>query len=102
MIYFYYRYRPGVPITLGKLSLKGKNPESNLTPFPCWSIQEEGNCAALQSVVDLFLDPQNILWVLDSGIINSLEEPIHQCPPKVVAINVKTGKVVSIALFSMI
>lgn len=52
------RYKPGVPFTLGKMSLtKSSKCIATLAPFPCWSMQEEGNCEALQSVVDLFLDP---------------------------------------------
>lgn len=90
------RYRPGVPATLAKTSLRGRGCQATLTPFPCWSLQEEGNCQALQSVVDIFLDNQDILWVLDIGVVNSLENPIRRCPPKVVALSVKTGKVVKI------
>lgn len=47
----------------------------------------------MQNAVDLYLDPQNILWVLDTGVVNTLEEPIRKCPPKVLAFNVETGKV---------
>jgi hypothetical protein len=88
------RYKPGVPFTLGKLSLKSKNAHPKITPFPCWSLQEEGNCQALQSAVDIFLDVQDILWVLDAGIVNTLQQPIRRCPPKIMAINAKAGKVV--------
>ncbi|XP_069685297.1 dopaminechrome tautomerase [Periplaneta americana] len=87
------RYKPGIPFTLGKLSLKNKECQPTITPFPCWSLQEEGNCQALQSAVDLFLDAHDILWVLDVGIVNTLEQPVRRCPPKIVAISVKTGKV---------
>ncbi|XP_029163986.1 major royal jelly protein 1 [Nylanderia fulva] len=90
------RYKPGVPFTLGVMSLKTKDCAPKVTPFPCWAIQEEGNCQALQSVVDITLDIQEILWVLDVGIVNTLEQPIRRCPPKVVGINVKTGKVVKV------
>uniref|UniRef100_A0A348G6A5 Royal jelly protein n=1 Tax=Odontomachus monticola TaxID=613454 RepID=A0A348G6A5_ODOMO len=86
------RFKVGVPVTLARISLKDKNCQANLLPYPCWSFQEEGTCSALQNVVDLYLDPQDILWVLDSGIVNSLEEPLRKCPPKVVALDVKTGK----------
>jgi len=82
-----------VPVTLARVSLKDKNCQASLWAFPCWSLQEEGTCSALQNVVDLFLDPQEVLWVLDTGVINSLEQPERKCPPKVVALNVKTGKV---------
>lgn len=90
------RYKSGVPFTLGVMSLKNTAKDSvapKMTPFPCWAIQEEGNCQALQSVVDIALDIQDILWVLDVGIVNTLEQPVRRCPPKVVGINVKTGKV---------
>ncbi|XP_050459225.1 major royal jelly protein 1 [Cataglyphis hispanica] len=90
------RYKPGVPFTLGVMSLKAKDCAPKVTPFPCWAIQEEGNCQALQSVVDIALDIQEILWVLDVGIVNTLEQPVRRCPPKVVGINVKSGKVVKV------
>ncbi|XP_076248659.1 L-dopachrome tautomerase yellow-g2 [Calliopsis andreniformis] len=88
------RYKAGVPATLAKVNLKEKGCQANLVPYPCWSLQEEGSCNALQNVVDLYLDPQNILWVLDTGVVNTLEEPVRKCPPKVLAFNVSTGKLV--------
>lgn len=88
-----FRYKPGVPVTLAKASLKDKNCQVSLSPFPCWSLQEEGTCTSLQNVVDIYLDPEDVLWVLDTGVINSLEQAERRCPPKVVAFNVKTGKV---------
>ncbi|XP_063989972.1 protein yellow [Diachasmimorpha longicaudata] len=89
------RLKPGVPFTLGVVSLHKKG-NNRITPFPCWVIQEEGNCEALQSVIDISLDVQDILWVLDSGIVNTLTQPIKRCPPKVVAIDVKNGRVVKV------
>ncbi|KAH0954911.1 hypothetical protein HN011_011617 [Eciton burchellii] len=88
------RFKPGVPATLAKVSLKDKNCQASLFAYPCWSLQEEGTCSALQNVVDIYLDPQDILWVLDTGIVNSLEQSVRKCPPKVIALNVKTGKLV--------
>lgn len=52
------RLRPSVPFTLGKISLQKTDCTTQLEPYPCWSIQEEGNCDALQSVIDLVLDAQ--------------------------------------------
>lgn len=87
------RYKPGTPATLAKASCGSGLPgEVRFQPFPCWQMQEEGNCNSLQSVVDLFLDQNDILWVLDTGIINTLTEPERRCPPKVVAFNAKTGR----------
>ncbi|XP_043289281.1 protein yellow-like [Venturia canescens] len=93
------RFKSGVPATLAKLPLKNRlGIQPLLKPFPSWSYQEEDDCDALQSAVDVFLDPHTILWVLDTGVVRSLEDPIRTCPPKVVAINLKTGKVVKTIL----
>jgi hypothetical protein len=97
------RLKPGVPFTLGKISMRRGQCMTSVTPWPCWSLQEEGNCQSLQSAVDIFLDPNEILWVLDVGIVNTLEQPIRRCPPKVVGINVRSGRVVqNIDLSSLI
>lgn len=90
------RLKSGTPFTLGKISMKRGQCFTPVTPYPCWSLQEEGNCQALQSAVDIFLDPYDILWVLDVGLVNTLEQPVRRCPPKIVGINVKTGKVVQV------
>lgn len=90
------RYKPGVPITLGTMSLKGQKCHPSVAPFPCWSMQEEGNCDAIQSAVDLYLDGNDILWVLDVGVCNTLEQPVRRCPPKVVGIDIHTGKVIKV------
>lgn len=87
------RYKSGVPATLAKTAFKKGTCQATLTPFPCWSMQEEGNCQSLQSVVDIVADRNNIVWALDVGIVNTLETPLRRCPPKVVAISTKTGKV---------
>lgn len=96
------RYKQGVPFTLSKFSLKSKGCQAVLEPYPCWSMQEEGNPEALQSVVDIFLDRSDLLWALDVGIVNTLEQPVRRSSPKVVAINVKTGqaaKVIDLSQF---
>lgn len=86
------RYKPGVPVTLAKVGIKQRGCEAVLTPYPCWASQEEGDPNSFQSVVDIYLDENSILWVLDTGVVNSLEQPVRKCPPKVIAINVLTGK----------
>ncbi|XP_030752230.1 major royal jelly protein 1-like [Sitophilus oryzae] len=88
------RYRPGVPFTVGSFPLTAKPGRVALEPFPCWSIQEEGNCNAIQNAIDMVLDPLDNLWVLDLGICNTLEQPIKRCSPKVWGINAETGEVV--------
>lgn len=97
------RLKSGAPFTLGKVSMKRGQCSTSISPYPCWSLQEEGNCQALQSAVDIFLDPYDILWVLDVGLVNTLEQPVRRCPPKIVGISVKSGKVVqSIDLSNLI
>ncbi|KAM7356668.1 L-dopachrome tautomerase yellow-g [Cochliomyia hominivorax] len=88
------RYKQGVPFTLGKVNLKKGQCLTKIAPYPCWAIQEEGNCQALQSVVDIVVDHNGLLWALDVGIVNTLEQPIRRCGPKIVAINTADGKVV--------
>lgn len=34
--------------------------------------------------------------MLDVGIVNTLAQPVKRCPPKVVAIDIKSGKVVKV------
>lgn len=89
------RWKPGVPITLGvvKLSKRGTSGKPVVSPFPSWELQQEGNCKALQNAVDIFLDVQDIIWVLDVGTVNTLEKAVPHCPPKVVAISASTGEV---------
>lgn len=87
------RYKSGVPATLVRTNLAASSCARTLTPFPCWSAQEEGSCLALQSVVDIFIDVHEIVWALDIGIVNTLETPIRKCPPKIVAMSATTNKV---------
>ncbi|XP_014244848.1 uncharacterized protein LOC106664014 [Cimex lectularius] len=65
----------------------------NIELFPSWTPQTEGDCSCLQSAVDLYLDEMKILWVLDVGSIKFVQSnPTDRCYPKVLGINVETGK----------
>lgn len=86
------RYKPGVAATLVQVSLKPNPCDAVLVPFPCLLSQDEKNCQALQSVVDVFIDIQDVLWCLDIGVVNTLGCPIRRGPPKVLAFSLKTGK----------
>lgn len=67
------RFKSGVPVTLARTSLRGKGCQATLDAFPCWSMQEEGNCQALQSAVDIFLDPQvGLSFSLGASLLKSL------------------------------
>ncbi|XP_067647664.1 major royal jelly protein 1 [Eurosta solidaginis] len=87
------RYKHGVPATLVKTTLEPGACHTTLQPFPCWETQDDSTCKGFQSVVDLVVDQNDVLWVLDTGIVNTLETPERKCGAKVVALSVKTGKV---------
>lgn len=94
------RYRKGIPATLVKTKLKKGACSVSLEPFPCWSMQEEGKCSAMQSVVDIVVDGMDIIWALDTGVVETLEnEPLQNCPPKVLAFNTKNGKLLKTISF---
>lgn len=91
----YPRYMPGVPMTLG-VTCKTSSCGAIFDPFPCWTYQEEGNCDALQSVSDIDIDKHGFMWVLDTGIVNTMTEPTRRCKPKIFVINIATKKVMRI------
>ncbi|XP_058456784.1 uncharacterized protein LOC131434153 [Malaya genurostris] len=84
------RYKNIIPITLSQIYATKKGCDVKFEPFPCWTEQEEGNCDALQSVIDIF-SVGEFVWVLDSGIIQTLRTPIQRCSPKIVVYQGKTG-----------
>lgn len=94
------RLRSGVPATLATTCLLNNTCEALLTPYPCLTIQEQGKPGDLQNAVDLFLDGQDILWVLDTGIVQTLDSssgPLRTGPPTVWAFDLNTRKVSGIA-----
>lgn len=91
----YPRYLNGVPMTLGT-TCKTSSCGAVFDPFPCWTYQEEGNCDALQSVSDIYIDKNGLLWALDPGITNTMNEATRRCKSKIFVINIKTKKVVRI------
>ncbi|KAG8240121.1 hypothetical protein J437_LFUL007298 [Ladona fulva] len=90
------RFKSGGPVTLGRICLRRGQCNPVIEPYPCWSFQEEGNCKSLQNVVDIYMDVNNILWVLDIGVVNTMEQPIRRCEPKIVGLCTKTDKVVKV------
>ncbi|XP_050540186.1 protein yellow-like [Daktulosphaira vitifoliae] len=89
------RFKSGVPFTVSEVNLNCSNTcWPKLIPYPYWSLHEEGEAKSIQNAVDIFLDPLGILWVLDTGLINNMEQVVRTRQPKIVAIDVKTNKVV--------
>lgn len=74
-----------------------------MTPYPSLSIQEQGKSGDVQNAVDLFLDAQQVLWVLDTGVVNTLNNdtgPQRTGPPTVWAFDLCTRKVRDSVAFS--
>lgn len=85
------RFRPGVPFTLGKFDIFQRCFPC-LSPFPGW-----GSCPQdLQNAVDLYVDSHDLLWVLDSGVVNTLSNPEWRSAPRVVAYDPLTTKVIKV------
>ncbi|KAI5745339.1 hypothetical protein M8J76_010225 [Diaphorina citri] len=90
------RYKCGVPYTVGEVCLTTSNKCHAVTrAYPCWEMHNECSCDAIQNAVDLYLDCKGILWVLDTGIVNTIGNPIKKCSPKVVGFHCETGRVMS-------
>jgi hypothetical protein len=89
------RYRPGVPFSLGRIIMTDFNRcAPRIKPFPNWEINLDSNCRGIKNAVDVFLDHWNMLWVLDAGIVNSLEKPVKVSSPRVFGICPDSGKVI--------
>jgi len=57
------------------------------------------NCSSLVSVFRVRADRCNRLWVLDSGVMDSLETFNTICPPKLLVFDMRTDRVVSILFY---
>ncbi|PNF23198.1 hypothetical protein B7P43_G02723 [Cryptotermes secundus] len=81
--------RPDQPVA----SYVGKSPP--LQPYPSWEWQgTSGNCSGLVSVYRTREDRCNRLWVVDSGVITTLDNFSPVCPPKILVFDLKTDTLV--------
>lgn len=88
------RFRSGVPFTVSMVRLDCRDRcWPVLSPYPCWAMHEDGDPNAIQNAVDIYLDPTGILWVLDTGLVNTMEQPVRRTQPRIFAIDVKINKV---------
>ncbi|VVC35615.1 Six-bladed beta-propeller, TolB-like,Major royal jelly protein/protein yellow [Cinara cedri] len=89
------RFRSGVPFTVSAVRLDCRDRcWPVLSPYPCWSVHEDGGPSAVRNAVDMYLDPKGVLWLLDDGLVNTVEQPARRTQPKILAVDVKTDKVV--------
>nr|UPO25011.1 yellow-e [Henosepilachna vigintioctopunctata] len=99
------RLRSGVPATLTSIprnTAPGSSPV--LQAYPNWSFHSAGkgnvsSCSELVSVYRIRKDSCNRLWVLDSGIMTSLEDFRSVCPPKILIFDLRTDQVVRTIVF---
>lgn len=70
------RMLPGVPATLGWVVAPNENGRTDpeIEAFPSWEMNEIGNCSALQFVQGIAIDTDGIMWVVDSGRIDTLSQ----------------------------
>lgn len=89
------RFRAGVPFTVSAVRLDRGADRCwpALAPYPSLSQHGEGDPDAVQNAVDMHLDPSGVLWVLDSGLVNTMEHPVRRAQPRIFAVDVKTDEV---------
>uniref|UniRef100_A0A224XQ61 Putative major royal jelly protein n=1 Tax=Panstrongylus lignarius TaxID=156445 RepID=A0A224XQ61_9HEMI len=94
------RFRCGVPFSLGMVSFKDYcKAEPLMTPYPSW-YTDKCHDESVHSAVDLVVDLKNTLWVLDTGVINTLVRPKMVDSPRVIGYCLKTAKVSQIVNLS--
>lgn len=93
------RLRAGVPATLSFFPRRiplGSSPQ--LQAYPSWDWHGAGkgeiNCTRLISVYRTRLDSCDRLWVVDAGVMTSIDDFMAVCPPKIVVFDLKTDQVV--------
>ncbi|XP_073975243.1 major royal jelly protein 1-like isoform X2 [Rhodnius prolixus] len=95
------RFRCGVPFSLGMLDFKDFcKAEPLMYPYPSWFANRYDSDDSVHNAVDLIVDLNGILWVLDTGVINTLTSPKIVDMPRVIGYCLKTAKVVHIVNLS--
>ncbi|CAH0384071.1 unnamed protein product [Bemisia tabaci] len=88
------KLKRGVPFSVGKVSLAGgPRRELRIEAFPSWAIHRYANISGIVNAVDIFAE-EGTLWILDSGVVSTLENPERLAPPKVFAVDLVTEQVI--------
>lgn len=84
------RWKEGVPATLATVPSipRGSSASPRLDPFPSWEWQDVNNCSCLRNVHSIEIDPEGILWIIDTGTVNELTKTDYTCPPKLILYNI--------------
>ncbi|XP_043510818.1 protein yellow isoform X2 [Frieseomelitta varia] len=91
------RLRAGIPATLNYIPRNLPLESSpQLHAYPSWDWHAAGrgdlNCSTLISVYRTKLDKCDRLWVVDSGVMTSIEDFRPVCPPKIMVFDSKTNQ----------
>lgn len=84
-----------MPFTLSHLFLDGKDQCFNFVqPYPTLEKNVIDDHRSIINAIDMYMGQNGILWVLDAGVVNTLEEiPKKESEPRVFGINYGTGQV---------
>ncbi|XP_076684599.1 dopaminechrome tautomerase isoform X2 [Andrena cerasifolii] len=93
------RLRAGVPSTLNYIPRNLPLESSpQLQAYPSWDWHGAGkgdlNCSKLISVYRSKIDRCNRLWVVDSGVMTSIDDFMPTCPPKILVFDLQTNQLV--------
>ncbi|EEB16617.1 major royal jelly protein 4 precursor, putative [Pediculus humanus corporis] len=99
------RLRLGIPATL--VSIPRTQPGVTTSPvvsaYPNWDFHSSSgrgvNCSGLISTYRIRADRCNRLWVLDSGVSNSIDDFTTVCPPKILIFDMSTDQLVKSVTF---
>lgn len=88
-------FREGVPFTLSQLTLYDKDQcYSYMRPFPNLEMSAADDNKSIVNAIDVYMGQNGIVWVLDIGITNTLEEtPKSEVEAKILGIDYADGRV---------
>ena len=72
------RWRPGVPITLGKVVLSKNGTHPLVQAYPSFEYQTINNPSSFQFIQSMEIDTRGWMWILDVGRLNLLDSPALQ------------------------
>ncbi|KAE8737658.1 hypothetical protein FOCC_FOCC016884 [Frankliniella occidentalis] len=104
------RFQPGLPATVGWIprpSHAGLAESPKLQAYPSWDWHvaaasgngKANNCSGLVSVFRVRADRCNRLWVLDSGVSDTLATFSVDCPPKLLIFDMATDRLLRVVVF---
>ncbi|XP_023291557.2 protein yellow [Lucilia cuprina] len=89
------RWKDGVPASFGYLNYPPVERSPAIKPYPNWEAHGDPynpDCSKLISVYRTFIDSCERIWLIDSGIVNATVSLNQICPPKILAYDLRTNK----------